>query len=68
MFGSYGYHLGVGGLDVISRIHVPIVFLETIYHKNKETGKKPDHHIFHCLAGKIWGNDQIWVKKLKKLK
>ena len=36
----YGYTAGVGGLKTISRIDVAIVFLETIYHKNKETAKK----------------------------
>ena len=32
--------LGVGGLKVISAIHVAIVFLGTIHHKNEETAKK----------------------------
>ena len=50
----------VGGLKVISRIHVAIVFLETIYHKNKETAKKKFNYcIFHGLPVKIRGNDQI---------
>ena len=64
----YGYTAGVGGLKTISRIDVAIVFLETIYHKNKETAKKKSNYcIFHGLPGKIRGIDQIWVKKLKNL-
>ena len=55
------------GLKVISRIYVAIVFLETIYDKNKETAKKINYCILHGLPGKIRGNDQIWVKKLKIL-
>ena len=65
------WNVGVGRLKVISRIHVAIVLLETIYHKSKETAKtktkKNNYCIFHGLPGKIWGNDQIWVKKLKNL-
>ena len=60
-------NVGVGSSKVISRIQVAIVFLEIIYHKNKETAKKINYCIFHGLPGKIRGNDQIWVKKLKKL-
>ena len=60
-------NVGVGGSKVISRIHVAIVFLEIIHHKTKETAKKINYCIFHGLPGKIRGNDQIWVKKLKKL-
>ena len=37
--------VGVGRLKVISRIHVAIVFLETIYHKSKETAKKKQKKI-----------------------
>ena len=59
--------VGAGGSKVNYRIHVAIVFLETIYHKNKETAKKSNGCIFHGLPGKIWENDQIWVKTLKKL-
>ena len=32
--------VGVRGLKAISRLHVVIVFLETIHYKNKETAKK----------------------------
>ena len=62
--------LGVGGLEVISvisRIHVPIIFLETVYHKNKKTVKKNNYCIFDGFMGRIWENGQIWDKKLKNL-